>query len=152
MPTVLDLLHIRNQKPMEGKSLKRSISWSPVDWVFSRRTKRNWTFACTFAPEAAANSFSITDGKIKVIHTPKKRGWEWEAYDLSVDPIEKKNLARFQPHRFAAMASIRGLLEAHRREAEAAHNNRDNPSLSEEEQQMLRTLGYVGGDENGNGE
>jgi arylsulfatase A-like enzyme len=147
MPTILDLLHIKNTKPMEGISLKRYISRSPVDQIFSNRRMRTWTYGCTFTPEAAHDSFAITDGKLKVIHTPNKRGWQWEAYDLTQDPIEKKNISRFDPQRFNAMATMKGLLEGHRKEAQSAHERRKNPVLSPEEQQMLRNLGYVGGED-----
>lgn len=147
MPTVLDLAHVRNKKSMQGYSLKRFLSRSPVDWVLASSVERQWTYACTYRPEATHNAFSVSNGKIKVIHTPTKSTWPWEAYDLENDPLEKKNIARAQPERFRDMTTLRGLLESHRHEAEASHTTRANPALSEEEQEMLRTLGYVAGDE-----
>jgi len=147
MPTVLDLAHVRTKTSMEGYSLKHYLSRSPLDWILSSPVKRQWTYSCTYRPEATHNSFSITNGKIKVIHTPTKSLWPWEAYDLVNDPLERKNLARAEPKRFRQMTTLRGLLEAHRHEAEASHIKRENPSLSDDEQEMLRTLGYVGGDD-----
>jgi arylsulfatase A-like enzyme len=147
MPTVLDLAHVRNKKQMDGYSLKHYLSRSPIDWLLSSSVTRQWTYACTYRPEATHNAFSITNGKIKVIHTPTKSIWPWEAYDLVKDPLEKRNIARVEPERFHEMTTLRGLLEAHRREAEASHARRENPELSEEEEEMLRTLGYVAGEE-----
>jgi arylsulfatase A-like enzyme len=147
MPTVLDLAHVRNKKEMEGYSLMRYLSRSPIDWIFHPSVNRQWTYACTYEPEATHNAFSITNGIIKVIHTPTKSSWPWEAYDLVKDPMEKRNLAKVDPERFREMTTLRGLLEAHRREAEAGHSQRQNPGLSEDEEEMLRTLGYVAGEE-----
>jgi hypothetical protein len=42
---------------------------------------------------------------------------------------------------------LRGILEDYRREAEEAHSRRKNPELDEEQQRMLRDLGYIAGDE-----
>ncbi|MGH9856771.1 MAG: sulfatase family protein, partial [Acidobacteriota bacterium] len=147
MPTVLDLAHVRNKKSMKGRSLKHYLSRSPIDWALTPKLKRQWTFSCTFRPEATHNAFSVTNGDIKVIHTPTKSRAQWEAYDLINDPLEKKNLARVDRERFNKLTTLRGLLEAHRHEAEAAHSNREAPSLSEEEEEMMRTLGYVAGEE-----
>jgi len=148
MPTVLDLAHARNKKQMDGYSLKHYLSRSPIDWILSRPVNRQWTYASTYMPEATHNSFAITNGKIKVIHTPTKSIWPWEAYDLVNDPLEKRNIARVEPERFHDMTTLRGLLETHRKEAEASHTMRVNPNLSEEEEEMLRTLGYISGEEN----
>ncbi len=144
MPSVLDLLHVHNEKPMKGQSLKRYISKSPVDWIFSKPVQRDWTFACTLRPQAAHNAYAITNGKIKIIHSPTKK-IPWEAYDLETDPIEKKNIARYDPGRFQTMSIPRGLLEGYRREIEPLHGRR-NPAPGEEEKEILQNLGYVGGD------
>ena len=147
MPTVLDLTHVRTKSPMEGYSLKHYLSRSPIDWVMTSPLKRQWTYACTYRPEATHNAFSISNSKIKVIHTPTKSVWQWEAYDLVNDPMEKRNIARTDPERFQKMTTLRGLLEAHRHEAEASHLRRTNPTLTNDEEEMLRTLGYVSGDD-----
>ena len=133
---------------MDGQSLMHYLSRSPIDWALSKDVQRERIFSYTFAPEAKVNSFSVTDLKTKVIHTPDKRVWQWEAYDLKDDPLEKKNLAKFEPDRFEKMTTLRNLLEAWRTEAEAAHSKMQNPILDERQKEMLRNLGYVSGSEN----
>jgi arylsulfatase A-like enzyme len=143
MPTILDLLHIENKQPMEGESLKRYVSRSPLDWLMSRKVKRETTFAYTFEPEARENSFAVTNGKTKVIHTPKKPIWQWEAYDLLVDPLEKRNLNKTNHERFLALSPWQSLLEGFRNEAESVQRAQRSPAMDEQQREMLRNLGYV---------
>ncbi len=148
MPTILDILHVRNNDRMDGQSLLHYLSRSPLDWLLTRPVQRERIFSYTFSPEAKVNSFSVTDLKTKVIHTPDKRVWQWEAYDLLQDPLEKKNLAKFQPKVFDNLKSMRSLLDTWQKDAEAAHGKRQNPKLDERQEEMLRNLGYVAGSEN----
>jgi arylsulfatase A-like enzyme len=148
MPTILDLLHVRNKSKMDGQSLKHYLSRSPLDWIMTKKVQRERIFTYTFAPEAKVNSFAVTDLKTKVIHTPNKRLWQWEGYDLPEDPLEKRNLARFQPKVFSGLTTLRTLLDGWQHDAEAAHNKRQNPKLDERQEEMLRNLGYVAGSEN----
>lgn len=153
MPTILDLLHIKNKRaPMRGRSLKAYVSWSPVDYLLSRTPERPRTFTATYAPEAKVNSYAMLNGNMKLIHTPMKEKRQWEAYDLDQDGRERKNLATTDPSRFASpeLSSLRGILEDFRREAEEAHSRRKNPELDEDQQKMLRDLGYLTGDDEEN--
>lgn len=152
MPTILDLLHVRNKAPMRGISLKHELSRSPVDWWFSKRPERARTFTATYAPEAKVNSFSMVDGWTKLIHTPNKEKRQWEMYDLNSDSKERKNLALTDPARFDSPTTslLRGFLEEFRRDAEEAHSHRKNPNLDEEQRGMLRGLGYVSGEDDDN--
>lgn len=146
-PTILSLTHIRNQNSMEGQSLKYYITWSPVDRLFARPVERHTTFSSTFAPEARIDSYSVVDLQTKVVHTPGRAKWDWEAYDLVKDPLEKTNLARFDPKAFAALDNLKGLLNEHVHEAEDAHSKRQERHLTEEEKGMLKALGYVAGEQ-----
>lgn len=152
MPTILDLLHVKNKSPMRGSSLKHYISWSPVDWLFSKKVERARTFTATYAPEARVNSFAMVDTQMKLIHTPKKEKRQWEAYDLLKDAKERKNLAIFDPGRFGSpqVSTMRGILEDFRKDAEEAHGHRKNPRLDEESERMMRGLGYVTGEDDEN--
>jgi arylsulfatase A-like enzyme len=151
MPTVLDLLHVKYKGVMRGLSLKHYISWSPIDWITSNEVTRPRTFTATYAPEARVNSFAMLDGQMKLIHTPNKSKWQWEAYDLKQDTSERKNLAAKDVERFnnAEVLRLRRMLEEFRTDAEAAHSKRINPKISREDNEMFKGLGYIGGDENG---
>src|SRR5262245_26069977 len=145
MPTILDLVHVNYKGSMSGYSLKHYISWSPIDWLTSKPVPRTATFTATYAPEARVNSFSMVYENMKLIHTPNKSKWQWEAYDLKADPFERKNLAAKDPDRFNSpeISKLRGILEDYRRDAESAHSKRVNPKLDTQEQEMLKSLGYA---------
>ncbi|MCI0614458.1 sulfatase-like hydrolase/transferase, partial [bacterium] len=145
MPTILDLLHVNYGGSMKGYSLKHYISWSPIDWFTSKRVPRSQTFTATYAPEARVNSFSMVYENMKLIRTPNKSRWQWEAYDLKADPGERRNLAAREPDRFNSpeILNLRKILEDYRRDAEAAHGKRVNPKLDTEQRDMLKALGYA---------
>lgn len=113
MPTILDMLHVKNRETMEGRSLKHAISWSPVDWLLSSQTGRENTFAFTFDSENRINSCSIVQGRLKLIYSPAKE--KWEAYDLSIDQTERNNLVKTDHARFEKLTSLRGALQEQRR-------------------------------------
>jgi arylsulfatase A-like enzyme len=144
-PTVLDLLHLKSGAPMLGQSLKRYVSWSPVDFLFTRKPDRSRTFIATFAPQGRSNSFAMIHQDLKLIETRTKSDWKWEAYDLKTDPAELRDLTRFEPARLRSLQfdSLRPLLQEYAREAERAQGSHKNPELSDEQKRMLRDLGYV---------
>lgn len=147
-PTILTLSHIRNKAVMEGQSLKYYVTWSPIDRIFAKPVDRYRTFASTFAPEARLNSYAVTDLKMKVIRTPNRKNWSWQGYDLVKDPLEKKNLAKFDPRKFEDLTTLKAFLESHVREAEDAYSRRERRNLTEEQKGMLKALGVEGGNEN----
>jgi arylsulfatase A-like enzyme len=145
MPTILDLVHVNYNGAMSGYSLKHYVSWSPIDWLTSKPVPRSQTFTATYAPEARVNSFSMVYENMKLIRTPNKSKWQWEAYDLKADPGERRNLAAREPDRFnnPEISRLRAILEDYRRDAEAAHGKRVNPNLDTEQRDMLKALGYA---------
>lgn len=149
MPTILDLLHIHNKSHMEGYSLKHYVTWSPLDWILSGKVDREQTYSSTYSPEARVNSFAMFDGAYKLIHTPDRSTWKWEAYDMKDDFGERRNIARIDPKLFedSKITLRRSKLENFRKDAEAAHSKQMNPTLDETEKEMLRGLGYVAGDD-----
>ena len=148
MPTILNLLHEKSSKGMRGNSLKKYLSWSPIDQLTADKTTRTKTFISTFAPEARLNTFSIVEGNLKLIHTPKRERRPWEMYDLVKDPREKKNLARQKSGLFqeANVNEMRGALEEFRKASEKAHSQRKQQELDPDQIEMLESLGYVQGD------
>jgi arylsulfatase A-like enzyme len=149
MPTILDLVHVNYKGSMSGYSLKHYVSWSPIDWLTSKAVPRSNTFTATYAPEARVNSFSMVYENMKLIHTPNKSKWQWEAYDLKADPNERKNLAAKDADRFNSpeISKLRGILEEYRRDAEAAHKRRKAPEMNEETIEILKSLNYTTGED-----
>lgn len=142
VPTLLDLLHLKSGGPLEGASLKRYVSRSPIDRLIAPKVGRQRTYVETYAPEAPRNSFALVEGDMKLIFTPN---WKWEIYDTKQDEMEKRNIARTDEARFesAPVARLCGILEDFSRESETAHGQRKNPQLDEAKQEMLNALGYV---------
>jgi arylsulfatase A-like enzyme len=146
LPTILDLLHIRNGSVMRGISLKRYLTWSPIDFLLASGTKRPRTFFYTYAPQGKSNSFSVLEGNLKLIQTRSESdGWTWEMYDLSRDPLERNNLMETDRERSqdSSVSSLRALLLEQSKEAEEAHAGHQNPELHEDQKRMLRDLGYI---------
>ncbi|HOW83258.1 MAG TPA: sulfatase-like hydrolase/transferase [Spirochaetota bacterium] len=75
LPTMLDILSIENDRPMEGVAL------------FSRHARQMAVLQTTWMD----NMYSVRDGKWKYILRTKD-SWE-ELYDIEKDPDEKNNLA-----------------------------------------------------------
>jgi arylsulfatase A-like enzyme len=144
-PTILDLLHLKSQDGMRGESLKQYLTWSPVDWLLAKHRDRSNVFLSTFVPQGRSNSFALIHNHLKLIQTRKDRDWKWEAYDLSDDPMEKRNLALLDPERFKSVqfSSLRTILETYSRDAERAKEGHKNPDLTQEQKEMMRDLGYV---------
>jgi arylsulfatase A-like enzyme len=145
MPTILSLLHLDKTSGMSGQSLKRDIEWSPFEWLFSEKANRSYTFVSTYAPQGRWNSFAVVHEDLKLIQTRKQAGWKWEAYNLSHDPTERRNLVVDDPVQFQSenISFLRRILEEHSQEAERAHARRSNQDISEDDKNMLRDLGYI---------
>jgi arylsulfatase A-like enzyme len=150
MPTVLDLLHKGNTKVMRGHSLKKYLSWSPIDRISSDKTVRTTAFLSTFAPEARLNGFSIIQDDLKLIQTPKRARRQLEIFNLHKDPLERRNLSRYEATLIQSpqVNAMRGRLEEYRKAAEKEHGHRKNQEPNAEEKEMLESLGYVQGDQN----
>lgn len=141
-PTILDLLHFKNHKPMEGGSLKYYLSRSPIDRWVSNRVQRTRIYTETYTPEAPNNSFALVEGNMKLIFTPPAK---WEIFDTTWDPYEKKNIARLDPSKFQSepVARLRSALEEFTRNCEESHGRRKEQQLDEQQKEMLGGLGYV---------
>ncbi|HSP06088.1 MAG TPA: sulfatase [Acidobacteriota bacterium] len=144
VPTILDLLHI-GASNLRGNSLKSYVTFSPIDRLFSKNTSLPRTFSCTYAPQAFVNSFSMVEGRTKLINSPDRTGRQWEMYDLAQDPGETHNLANPDRLNTAEIRTLRAILEDHRNRAEAVHKEYQGPVLNEEDRDMLRALHYVQG-------
>jgi tetratricopeptide (TPR) repeat protein len=131
LPTVLELLDIRVPKGIHGKSL--------VPLLRGRKLEDRPAYAETFYPRENygwSELYSLTDGAWKYIRAPKP-----ELYDLAQDPAEEKNLIGEKTNVAAELGRTLAALAAGS-EAEGGGSAR---RMSSEEEQKLRSLGYVGG-------
>lgn len=134
LPTVTDLLSIRDDAPRLGRSLAPLIERAPGSDVDAP------IVAKTFTPQAPGELGAIVAGDLKLIADPSFQ--RVMLYDLARDPRETRNGARDQPARVAELA---GLMTA-----QFARAPRDVPAgvvlteeLTGEQLRRLRSLGYV---------
>jgi sulfatase-like protein len=144
-PTILDLLRRKVPPSMEGESLKRYVSWAPLDMLLAKREHRPRALAYTFAPQGRANMYSVIEGPMKLIQQRTGADWKWQSYDVQHDPGESKDLFAQDPSRWNRPpgSAMRSLLNSYSHEAETAFSKRSDHVLSDEEKEMLRSLGYV---------
>lgn len=133
-PTVLDLLGLPPLEQAEGASLRPRIFGEKP-----RGARR--VYAETLMPRLEfgwSELRMVRDERFKYIQAPRA-----ELYDLREDPGESHNLLAEQPRRVAEMS---GLLE----QWVASTGQGEGPAqaarqLSPEEEEKLRSLGYLGG-------
>ena len=123
MPTVLDLLGIKVEDELEGRSLVKPASAE----VFAE-------FVGWSGPGRALRGLFEGDW----VYLESGKGGR-ELFDLRTDPEQKRNLAASQPEREAAMATKVDAWEA----GTGAFGKTVAAELSQEDLQRLRSLGYL---------
>jgi choline-sulfatase len=134
-PTVLDLLGLPPLEKAQGKSLRRRI-----DGTDDGRSAM--AHAETLMPRleyGLAALHMVRDSRYKYIEAPRP-----ELYDLEMDPGERHDLASSETDRGREMASILSTWKGGANDEAAAAGSRR--TLSREEEERLRSLGYLGGD------
>jgi len=130
MPTVLDALKIPVNPEAQGKSL--------LPFIEGDRSEGLTCYLETFYPTETfgwSELVGIVDGDRKFIRAPRS-----ELYDLKKDPKEEKDLASRE-------ARTAALLNKKLDEVIRAHVSNTEPgrrTLTRDEQDRLRSLGYVG--------
>jgi hypothetical protein len=101
-------------------------------------------FAST--PQGVAKSFTVHNGRLKLIQMRVQNGWTYRAYDLERDPKERTNLLRKTPGLLqqAPFAEWKVLLERYAGENEAARKKVPQMDIDVEDREMLEALGYAG--------
>ena len=130
-PTLLDVFGLAGrEKParLEGRSLLPVVAGAPAKPAVVARTM------------AERPAYAVLEGRYKLVHS--LRDGLSELYDLEADPLETRDLAdsealRVEVYRQALYRWLRDL----RRGAGAASGGAT--TLSEEEREALRALGYV---------
>ena len=150
MPTLLELSGIQPPSGVQGQSF--------VPLLLADAAGRNWMKrpaisekALTDAQGGAAppphdtESYAIVDGGWKLVHhTARPRGGpEFELYDFAADPLNLKDVASANPEIVARLAKA---LAGWKEMAAAARLKPDTEAvktLSPEQLQRLRSLGYI---------
>ncbi len=136
-PTILDVLGLDRPETFSGRSL-RALMEDPARWeerTFAqiRRFNAKWSVRTPshkliFTADTGTNRFGV----------PVQSGYEF--FDLENDPNERKNLF---DETAPVAAELQGRLE--RWSARRGELRRvDNPNLTPEELEQLRSVGYIG--------
>jgi arylsulfatase A-like enzyme len=144
-PTLLELNGIAPPSGIQGQSLVPLLTgqgqWKKRPAV----SEKQKTSPATGLPAADTESFAIADGEWTLIHnTVRKDGTpEFELYDFIKDPLNKTDLASQHAD---VVARLSKQLEGWQQMTKAARLKPDSEttkSLSPEQLQRLRSLGYV---------
>jgi tetratricopeptide (TPR) repeat protein len=135
-PTVLDLLGLAPLEGADGRSLARRAAGKETGAdgvVFGEtlmgRLEYGWS-----------DLFMARDARFKYVQAPVP-----ELYDIEKDPGETKNLVRAESGKAGEMAAALGgwLARLSKKDSAAGEASR---SLSPDEEERLRSLGYLAGD------
>ncbi len=146
MPTILEAVGLETPTEAQGRSFLALAGGAGGAWrPRPAFTEKHITLEPVGAPPPLdTESFAIVDGDWKLIHnTVRPRGGpEYELYDAALDPLDRQDLATKHPD---IVARLRDELAAWRRKTEAARLPKEENAagLSPEEQERLRSLGYL---------
>ena len=132
LPTIADLLNIRDTSVRSGRRLAPLLNSAPDELEIVP------IVAQTFKPESPKDRQALISDRIKLILTPEDS--LQELYDLTTDPDELENLVSVDPE---TTANLTGILRARLAEAEARAPTPEQQTLTEEQLERLRSLGYV---------
>jgi arylsulfatase A-like enzyme len=144
-PTVLELNGIAPPAGIQGQSLVPLLTgqgqWKKRPAV----SEKQKTASAGAPPPLDTESFAIVDGDWKLVHNTQRRDGtpEFELYDFIKDPLNKTDVASQHPD---IVARLSKQLEGWHQMTKAARLKPDSEttkSLSPEQLQRLRSLGYV---------
>jgi len=127
-PTILDIAGIKRLEFMKGESLLGSI-------------KNEKLLLETYAPEARGNAFSIIDYPYQIILYPYRKENKLEFIDLKKDTLGIHNLIN-NPN-IKSEYKVELLKEVQERAEELIKNREKKPKISEIDEEILKSLGYI---------
>lgn len=132
MPTILELAGLPVPKTVQGTSL--------LPWISGRKNDDRTTYMETYYPRENfgwSEFKGVVDGTWKFIQAPRP-----ELYDLKKDPNEEDNLYEKAPAVSREMVTkLQEIIKLRSRPAPASPRR-----TSAEDEEKLRSLGYLGGD------
>jgi arylsulfatase A-like enzyme len=143
MPTLLAMSHLPPPPEMQGRSLlpllARTGEWASRPAITEQRAAKG------DPPPLDTDSFAIVAGGFKLIHNPRRHPPkpEYELFDYRNDPLDQKNVAAQHPD---VVERLSRELQAWQAKAAAAQPKPDADAaktMSGEELERLRALGYI---------
>ena len=155
MPTLLDVSRLAHPKGIQGQSLGPLLQASNANGAAWKRrpaiTEKQPERTPSEAPDPQAEresswqSFAINDGEWKLIHhtvRPANRP-EFELFDARHDPRDQKDVAVDHADVVQRLAKALDGWQQMARAAKLKLDSENNKTLSPEQLQRLRSLGYV---------
>jgi len=132
MPTILDFLKIKKKTASQGESL--------FPFITLKKKEDLPTYIETFSPKENfgwSELVGIVEGQWKYIHAPRP-----ELYNLKNDPEENKNVfGEEEKISFSMKNRLEKIIDQY-----SSKTKEPLRRLSREEQERLRSLGYLGGE------
>jgi arylsulfatase A-like enzyme len=145
MPTLLDFGRLPQPKGIQGQSLAPLVrtSGDPTTWKRRPVIMEKQPLARGFP--SASESYAIIDGGWKLIYNkiPVPGRPEYELFEFPKDPLDRKNVAAEHPDVVARLAKMLNGWHTMARTARLKPDAEMTKTLSAEELQRLRSLGYV---------
>jgi arylsulfatase A-like enzyme len=148
MPTLLDLSRLETPKGLQGQSLLPFLRNESPGSAWKPRPAVSEAESITPSPDPgrAFSMRAIVDGQWKLIHKAIRAPGspEYELYDHVKDPLNMNDLAGRNPDVVARLArALNGWREMAAAAARLKPDGETTKSVSAEELQRLRSLGYV---------
>jgi arylsulfatase A-like enzyme len=150
MPTLLEISGLTVPEGVQGRSLTPLFS-DAGNGAARWKVRPAITEKAITTPDAGGppphdtESYAITDGQWKLIHnrTRPRGGPEFELYDFVKDPLNKTDVAAQHPDVVARLAKALDGWKQMAATARLASDTEATKSLSPEQLQRLRSLGYI---------
>ncbi|MCP4658266.1 MAG: sulfatase-like hydrolase/transferase, partial [bacterium] len=154
MPSLLDLSRLPLDAQLQGRSLvplvtaaegEAPVAWRPRPAIAEKAATDSTTHPVYAPPPRETESFAIIAGGWKLIHNRKRSAGrpEYELYDHRDDPLNLSDLASEHPE---VVEKLVRQLDAWHQQALSRRLDPDAEtadSLSREELERLRSLGYI---------
>ncbi len=145
MPTILQMCGLKPPPGIQGRSLVPILTADKTQSSYPVFSEKAATVDVNAPAPNETESYSVIWNEWKLIHNSiRPEGHlEFELYDHAKDPLDQNNVASLHPDVVKRYSKI---LEDWRKRAAAARLKPDreaNQSLSQEELERMRSLGYI---------
>lgn len=145
MPTILQMCGLKPPSGMQGRSLVPILAADKNSNSYPVFTEKAATVDVNAPAPNETESYAVIWNEWKLIHNPIRADGhpEFELFDHAKDPLDRNNLAAQHPDILKRYSKI---LKDWRKKAAAARLKPDreaNQSLSQEELERMRSLGYI---------